>query len=431
MRMLPLAELLLVTGTLMLAACSAPPARTEEPAPATPTPAITQTPRPTASPSPTPTETPTPTATPGPGLPVLLGTPGALAASAQLDAARAAYRELAELYPASADPWLGLAALAQREADSDAALAALVKAVEADPGSLDALRQLALFHEQQADYEQAVDAYSRMITLDPDDPDLLAARATALARLGRPEEAIRDLQAAQAIDPYRQHAWLNAAAAASGSRGYEAAAAIAAQGLEFFPDSGALHLTRGLALLSLGAPAPALPDFDAAVALNPLSVTAYHWRGRTLALLGRTEEAIRDLQQAGELGVLSGVGAVSEAYEAMADAADLIAQQDVEAAFAYLADQVIRHGSQDALLVGYARIDWRRGNPDLALGRLAAPARDGFVPALYWRAVIAAEKGDTEQAIADLQAFLAVRHSGPDAEAARELLESLGVSPPD
>lgn len=358
-----------------------------------------------------------------------MGTPNALAAAADFDGANAAYSALADLYPHRADPWLGLAGIAQRQGDLDAALEALQAAVEADPQDLDAFRQLALFYEGQARYEEAMAAYGAMVALDAANPDLRVARATAAARLGRADEAVADLQAAQALDPYLQYAWLNVAAAATGARAYDAATTIATAGLDQFPDSVSLHVARGLALLSSGEAEAALENFDAAVALDALSIAAFHWRGRTLAVLGRTEEAIADLQQAGQIGVLAGVEGINEGYEAMADAADLMAQDDPQAAFAYLADQVIRHGSQDALLMGYARIDWRRGNTALALGRLNNLVRDGFVPALYWRGVIHADEGNAADAISDLRDFLALRRYGPDVESARALLESLGVDP--
>ncbi len=385
-------------------------------------------PSPTATASPTATHTPRPT--PGPGLSELLGTPHALAAAAQLDQAKDAYRDLADLYPHRAEPWLGLAGIALREGDSDAALRYFESAVEADSASREAYSQWALLLEQLGQYDEALSIYDRMVQQFPDQADLLIARATAAARVGRANEAVSDLQAAQQLDPYIHFAWLNAAAAASGSRYYGAAVEIASAGLNAHPESVSLHIERGLALLSQGDERAALEDFDAAIELNEMSYVAFLWRGRALARLGQTDDAIADLQHAGEVGVQVGVASASQVYEAMADAADLLAGSGkVEEAFSYLADQVIRHGSQDALLMGYARVDWRRGNTELALGRLAGLVRDGYIPALYWRAVVLAEEGDEAQARNDLYAFLAVRRSGPQVEEARALVQQLGGDP--
>jgi Flp pilus assembly protein TadD len=419
---------------MLLAACSRPTTtpNQQRPTVALSTDAPTHTPSPGPSSTPTATATSTPRPTAGPSLEELMATPNALAAAALLDQSAAAFEDLSDIYPHRAEPWLGLAGLALRQGDTAGALDYLRSAVEAEPTSLDAHRQLALLLSQLSMFEEAVETYSAMIALAPDDPDLLVARADAYARLGRSEEAITDLQAAQVIDPYRQYAWVNVTAAASGERFYEAAALIAAAGLEANPDVESLHIARGLALLSLENPQAAADEFTAAIAINELSYTAYHWRGRALANLGKTEDAIADLTKAGDLGVQVGTEGTNEGYEAIADAADLMAQSgQVDEAFAYIADYVVRHGSQDALLLGYARIEYRRGNPDLALGRLTTLMRDGYTLAYYWRGLINAAEGNTADAIDDFSGYLRVRRSGPDAESARAALLDLGFDPED
>jgi tetratricopeptide (TPR) repeat protein len=428
MRSLFTAGLLTVLLATLLAACHPSPAGTVPPS--APPPTATRTPTATPSPTPTftPTATPTPSPTPGPGLETLLQTPDELVRAVALEEAVGAYEELAALYPQRAEPRLRLAALAQREGDPEAALVHLWAAVEADPGSMEALRQLALLLDQEGEYEDLVDVYGRMLALTPDDADLLIARAMTNARLGKAGAAVADLEGAQSMAPYREYAWVNAAGAASGSRQYRAAIEIAAAGLAANPDLAGLLLARGEAHLSLDEPEEALVDFEAAVALDAYSFAAYHWRGRTLVALGRYEEAVEDLQRAADLGVLSGVSGVYDAYGAMADAADALARSDPQAAFTYLAQQVFRYGSRDPLLLGYARVDWRRGNVSLALSRLDNLVDAGYVPALFWRGQIHAEEGQVGEAIADLEAYLAVRRSGPDAETARRLLESLGGS---
>jgi len=385
---------------------------------------------PTPTPTPAPTSTSTPSPTPGPSLEELIGTPNALAAAANLDAASVQFKSLTDLYTNRAEPWMGLAGLALRQGDTASALDYLREAVEAEPTNLDAYRQLALLQEQLGLYENAARTYGTMLHQRPNDPDILVARATANARLGFAEDAIRDLEAAQAVDPYRQYAWLNIAAASAGGRFYEAAAQIADVGLEANPDMVSLQVERGLALLALDQQAEALDAFSTAIRLDSNNTRAYHWRGRVLAAMGQSDKAISDFKRAGELGIQEGIEGTSEGYEAMADAADLLAQSGkVDDAFAYLAQQVIHYGSQDALLMGYARIDYRRGNTQSALGRLTPLVRDGFVPALYWRGVINQAAGNREDAIRDLTSFLQVRRSGPDVEAARRALNDLGVDP--
>lgn len=426
-----LAALFILAGSLVACgrAGEQTPSATLTISPPTPTrtPTFTVTPAPSATA--TPTGTPTPSPTPGPGLGELLLTPNALAAAADLEGALAAYAELAELYPQRAEPLLGQAAIAQRQSDWEAALDYLWAATEAEPQNIEAWRQLAILLTQQGKHAELVEVYGQMIERWPDDADLFVARAMTYARLGEPETAIGDLHAAQALDPYRQYAWLNVASAASGTRQYDAAIAVASAGLEVHPQSGGLLLTRGLALLSLGEHQAALDDFDAMLALDDASYRAYRWRGWALLQIEEYEAAIADLQRAGELGTQAGVTGFNEAFEAMADAADAMARSDSQAAFSYLAQYVFQYGSRDALLMGYARIDYRRGNIPLALGRLDSLVAGGYTPALYWRAVINAEKDEDEAAFADLLAYLEVRRSGPEVELARALLESLGGDP--
>lgn len=401
---------------------AAPPAL-----PATVSPAAVVTPTVTPLPTLTPTPTSTPTPTPGPGLDELLQTPVALYTVAELDGAATAYAALAELYPNRAEPWLGQAAVAQRRDDDDAALAYLQRAVEAQPSNFEAWRQLAVMYEQRAQYADAAEAYGKLIDLAPDDPNLYVARAMAEARLDQADAAIADLRAAQTLDPYREYAWLNVAGAAYGGRSYDTAIAVASAGLEAYPGSASLRIQSGLARLAKGEAGAALADFEAAAAADPNSFTALRWKGEALAALGRDEEAIGVLQQAGALGTSAGAGGLSTGFEAMTRAAQIMARSDPQAAFEYLADQVIRFGQPPPLLFGYALVELERGNPGAALNRLTNLIDlYGYLPAYYWRARIYADEGSTSLAIADLQAFLAVRRAGPDAEAAWALLEELG-----
>lgn len=424
-------------AALLLTACAAPTGApvtttaedtaippTAEPVESPPAPTATQ--LPTAAPLPTATPTPTP----GPGLGELLQTPAALYLNADLDGAAAAYTALARLYPDRADPLLGLASVALRRGDNEAALSYLEQAAAAEPLSFEAWRQLAVLLEQQGRSAEAVEAYGQMIALVPSDPNLYAARAMALARLGRSAEAVADLQAAQALDPYREAAWLNAAGAAYGARAYEAVIEIVSAALAAYPQSVGLLVMRGQALLSLGDARAALDDFDAAAALDERSITAHLWRGRALLVLGQTAGAVEALQRAGELGVGAGAIGAEQGYEAIALAAGALARTDAQAAFNYLADQVIQHGQPPALMFGYALIERGRGSDANALGRLNGLIQlYEYIPAYLERAQIEAAAGQVEAAVADLRVYLAARQAGPDVEAARALLERLGADP--
>ena len=86
--------------------------------------------------------------------------------------------------------------------------------------------------------------------------------AVVAARLAEVDTATSDLQSAHEIDPFRQYAWLNTAAAAASAREYESAIEIASAGLESFPESASLFVERGLSHFALGDLEMALADFD-------------------------------------------------------------------------------------------------------------------------------------------------------------------------
>jgi len=393
--------------------------------PPTPSAAPTLTPTPTH----TPTITPSPTATPGPGLDDLLVTPNALAAANHLDDALVYYSDLATLYPHSPQPLLLMAGVAQRQNDVESANKYFEAATVIDPSNRDSLRLWAIFLEQQGQYAALADVYDRMVALDPDDPDLRVARAMANARLGDSQAATADLSTAMALDPNREYAWLNVAGAASGARRYQTAIDVASAGLNSYPESSGLLMTRGLANLSLKQIDTALADFKAAAAAEPSNALALHWQGRSLIAQGKFAEAAAILQRAADLGQASGVDGVNLSYESMSYAADALARSDIDSAFEYLAKQVIQHGSRDGLLMGYGLVRWRQGNIPLAVSRFNGLVDTGFVPALFWRGMLLADQGQNAKAVADLKAFLALRFSGPDVESARDTLKSLGANP--
>jgi tetratricopeptide (TPR) repeat protein len=416
----PIAALVLLLNACAQPVPTAPSTAVRETAPPTHSPEPTNTPAPTSTPTATPTQTPTP----GPGLSDLLRTPDALVAVAALEQAMKDYQALADLYPDRAEPLLAQAAVAQRQGDPDAALAFLQAAVDAQPDSEEALRRLSLLLEQQERHDEVLAVYDRLLELAPANQGYLVARARTYARLGQAEAAVADLQAAQALE----YAWLNVTGSAYGGREYQAAVDIASIGLEEYPDSAELYVARGLAQMSQGDDPAAASDFASAVEIDDTDYLALYWYGQALAETGETAPAIEALQRAGEQGTQSGVGA-DRAFEAMAAAADLIAVDDSDEAFSYLAGQVFQFGSVDGLLMGYGLIERRRGNEDLAFVRMNGLASDGYLPALYWRGVLYAEQEENDLAVEDLLAYLEVRPFGPEAERARDVLKSLGIDP--
>jgi len=71
---------------------------------------------------------------------------------------------------------------------------------------------------------------------------------------------------------------------------------------EIDPEFSAAYFRRGRALASLNKSQDALKDFDKAIKLDPTFSRPYLSRGYTLLKLGQTEQALEDFKKAASLG---------------------------------------------------------------------------------------------------------------------------------
>jgi tetratricopeptide (TPR) repeat protein len=76
--------------------------------------------------------------------------------------------------------------------------------------------------------------------------------------------------------------------------------------LELNPRLAVAHYNLGTILLQMGAYADAIDCFDQAIALEPALGSAYFNRGYAYFTMGKRDEAIRDISQAGQLGIHAG-----------------------------------------------------------------------------------------------------------------------------
>ncbi|HXY49766.1 MAG TPA: protein kinase [Terriglobales bacterium] len=91
-----------------------------------------------------------------------------------------------------------------------------------------------------------------------------------------------------------------------GNEVYPKAKAAALRALELDDASAEAHTSLGEVLFDYDRnPEAALKEFQTAIRLNPNYATAHHWYGMRLAMMGRGEEAFREMQQARHLDPLS------------------------------------------------------------------------------------------------------------------------------
>lgn len=150
-----------------------------------------------------------------------------------------------------------------RESD---ALASYERAVRREPSDLEALEGYARALWHLGRLPEARGAYARILMNDPGNVSALAARGELQAELREPQDAIRDLESAMALDldPNR------------------------------LPD---LRSARALALAQLGRLDEAESELRAAIDANPRNARTYLRGGQTHLLGGRREEALELLRQ--------------------------------------------------------------------------------------------------------------------------------------
>jgi len=189
---------------------------------------------------------------------------------------------------------------------------------------------------QAGDYQQAREAYSRALELSPDDPEILANRGMTLLKMDRREEALRNLNRALELSKDHVRALVARAATLRGlgrdrygealddynraveaGRGTESWAYILLLRAALLYDSeryeGALEdcdralatelvpsglVVRGATLTRLTRYEDAIEDFNRAIELMPDEYEALYDRACAYSLMGRFEEALRDLEAA-------------------------------------------------------------------------------------------------------------------------------------
>ncbi|CAL8080678.1 unnamed protein product [Calicophoron daubneyi] len=92
---------------------------------------------------------------------------------------------------------------------------------------------------------------------------------------------------------------------------FESAVALFTEAIKLNPKSALFYARRASCYVKMEKPCAAIRDCDKAISLNPDSAQPYKWRGMANKMLGRWEEAFKDLQMSLKLDY------TDDAYEAM------------------------------------------------------------------------------------------------------------------
>jgi protein O-GlcNAc transferase len=170
--------------------------------------------------------------------------------------------------------------------------------IVADPRHLRALFALATIEFDRGNHLAAEGFAARVATVDASIAEAHDLRATALAALGRLDEAAASFARAAAVaqDPaaafYNQGNILFALGRLDEAlRAYDAA-------LAHEPRDAVAHNNRGNVLRELNRPDEALTAYDRALSLDPGYADAYNNRGIAFQLIGKPEEALANFERA-------------------------------------------------------------------------------------------------------------------------------------
>ncbi|MDC0771347.1 tetratricopeptide repeat protein [Streptomyces sp. HD] len=136
---------------------------------------------------------------------------------------------------------------------------------------------------------------------DPNSPAGLVARAAAHRELGRPDEALRDLDRALTLAPDHVPALIDRGALRGQLGRYDDSLRDLDRALGLEPDNTGGLLERSATHWELTQYSLALRDLDRLLRLEPHNPDALHARGATYRELERNDEALRDLDRALQL----------------------------------------------------------------------------------------------------------------------------------
>ncbi|HVF15580.1 MAG TPA: tetratricopeptide repeat protein, partial [Steroidobacteraceae bacterium] len=235
------------------------------------------------------------------------------------------------------------------------------------PNNVEAIHLLGLISKQEGDAVQAESLLRRSIVLQPRRAEFRANLATLLRRQQRLQEALREYEAAIAIDPQHRPALLGLAQASNESRSFAAAEQHARALVNVARNDAAAWSVLAAALRGQNRFGEAEAAYQEAIAKNQRSAIAHHNLGAMYAQLDRAEEALAELAKAKQLGATGYEVALNTAHA-------LFKLYRFDAAEASYVEAVrLAPGNIDAQR-SLSRLRFMRGDPEFARDLRAATA---------------------------------------------------------
>ena len=375
-----------------------------------------------------------------------------------LDAAQKAFAQASKLDPKSAAPLLGLAevarlrnkpadvekwlkqalAVAPQSADAQRAWGRYQFAVGNLPNAETALRKAAdldpraaISHLDLGDLymgglkrpKEAAEAYRRAVELKPDHAGAHNGLGTALAALGRTDDAVAEFEAAAKLAPENPLPLISLGRLYSAKKDYTKALEAYDRLSKVQPDFVPALLDRGdIFMVARRDPTQAAAEYARAVKLAPKDSAAQFKLGSAYHALGKFDDAARHYRAA-----IAADGRYALAYNNLA-ALSAQRKQDLDGALNAAKRAIELAPNAGPFYDTLGRVHLARGelDPAIAAFRTAAATKPPDADHYYRLALALEQKGLKRDAIDAFNQALAVNPGFPNAADARRRLSQLG-----
>lgn len=184
----------------------------------------------------------------------------------------------------------------------DAAEQCFIQSLEAMPQRVSTRVNLAATRLRLGKPLQALEELDAIVAAEPEHLDAWCHRAAALADLGRNAESLASAEHVLAADPGLASAWYQRGHALDRLRRFEHAMQAFERLVQLQPGRAVAWFRLGQMQQRLGRPAAALQANDHVLALEPSHCEAWSQRGALLKELARPEEAAAAFERAIDLG---------------------------------------------------------------------------------------------------------------------------------
>ena len=166
-----------------------------------------------------------------------------------------------------------------------------------DPGAYDAGFNLTLAYLNSGQYDAAVRSGRELLSQGFRKPELFNVLAQAYEKQGKTGDAYEALRTAANLEPKDPSNYLDLIALCVTHKNFDLALEIAGVGVERLPDSGQLHLQRGIAFAMKEQFEDARREFETAVKLAPGSSLGYVALGLMLLQMDQPADAVALLRK--------------------------------------------------------------------------------------------------------------------------------------